>query len=330
MRGIIHRLTHYEQLSKDEAKKLLIELSEGKFNTHSIAVLLTVFMMRPISLDELEGFRDALQELCLHVNLDHPQTIDVCGTGGDEKNTFNISTLTAFVLAGSGISVTKHGNYSVSSVSGSSNVLEHFGVKFSNDQDQLNRCLDQASICFLHAPLFHPAMKNVAPIRKDLKVKTFFNMLGPMINPAFPKHQLVGVFNLELMRMYGYLYQKSDINYTILHSLSGHDEISLTSDCKYISNQKEGIFQADDFGVNYVTDLEIIGGKTAEESADTFYKILSSQGTEAQNNVVSANAGVALSMIKNCSIKEGFETAKENLLNGNAKKSLETLIRLSA
>lgn len=329
MKNIIQRLTHYEQLSKEEARNLLIEISEGKHNPGSIAVLLTIFMMRPITIDELEGFRNALLELCKKVNFDNGETVDLCGTGGDGKNTFNISTLASFVVAGSGIPVTKHGNYGVSSVSGSSNVLESLGVKFSSDEDFLKKSLDKSGICFLHAPLFHPAMKNVAPVRKELGLKTFFNMLGPMINPAFPKHQLTGVFNLELMRMYGYLYQKGNQNYTILHSFSGHDEISLTTDCKFISNAKEGILTTSEFDVKTVSDDEISGGETIEESAGIFLKVISGKGTEAQNNVVCANAGLAISMVKNIPVKEGFDLAKENLLNGNAKKSLNKLIELS-
>ncbi len=330
MKSIIRRLTHYEQLSKEEARNLLVEISEGKHNPSSIAVLLTIFMMRPITIGELEGFRDALQELCLKVKLDNQETIDLCGTGGDGKNTFNISTLASFVVAGVGIPVAKHGNYGVSSVSGSSNVLESLGVKFSSENDFLKRCLDESGICFLHAPLFHPAMKNVAPIRKDLGLKTFFNMLGPMINPAFPKHQLVGVFDLELMRLHGYLYQNGDKNYSIIHSFSGHDEISLTSDAKYISNEKEGIFSAADFGVNAVIDEEIYGGETMAEAKSIFEQIISGKGTEAQNNVVSANAGLAISMVKKKPLKECFELAKEVLVSGKANQTLKKLVELSA
>ena len=329
MKTTIQQLTHYDQLSKEEAFRLLVEISEGKYNPSSIAVLLTVFMMRPISIEELEGFRDALLELCKKVEFGGIETIDLCGTGGDGKNTFNISTLASFVVASFGIPVSKHGNYGVSSVSGSSNVLEALGVKFSDENQFLKRSLEEAGICFLHAPLFHPAMKNVAPIRKELGLKTFFNMLGPMINPAFPKHQLVGVFDLELMRMYSYLYQKGDKNYTILHSFSGHDEISLTSDAKFISNQKEGTLSSADFGVNQVLDEEIFGGESQEEASRIFLHIISGKGTEAQNNVVAANAGLAISMVKNISIKEGFELAKENLLSGKAKMALDKLVHLS-
>lgn len=329
MKAIINRLTHYEQLSKEEAKQLLVDVSQGQSNSTSIAVLMAVFMMRHISIDELEGFRNALQELCKKVDLGGVETIDLCGTGGDGKDTFNISTLASFVVAASGIPVAKHGNYGVSSVSGSSNVLEMMGVKFTNDNDALKRSLNEAGICFLHAPLFHPAMKNVAPIRKELGLKTFFNMLGPMINPAFPKYQMAGVFDFELMRMYGYLYQKGTVDYTILHSFSGHDEISLTTDCKFLSKQEEGIITPSDFRVEYVSDDEIFGGRTLESAAEIFNQIISGKGTEAQNNVVCANAAVAISLVKKNSLQEAFDVAKENLLNGNANASLKNLIELS-
>lgn len=329
MKGIINRLTHYEQLSKEEAYQLLVDISNGKFNPSTIAVLMAVFMMRHISIDELEGFRNALQELCQKVDLGTHETVDLCGTGGDGKDTFNISTLASFVVASCGIPVTKHGNYGVSSVSGSSNVLEMLGVKFSNENDVLKRSLEEAGICFLHAPLFHPAMKNVAPIRKDLGLKTFFNMLGPIINPAFPKYQMAGVFDFELMRMYGYLYQKGNVDYTILHSFSGHDEISLTSDCKFLSNQQEGIISPKDLGVNYVHDEDLFGGNTLESSAKIFQTIISGKGTEAQNNVVCANAAVAISLVKKNSLEDAFSMAKETILNGKANLSLQKLIKLS-
>ena len=329
MKHILNRLINHEQLSKEEARTVLVNISEGKYNQSQIAAFLTVFMMRNVSLDELQGFRDALLDLCLSVDFSEYNTIDLCGTGGDGKNTFNISTLASFVTAGSGIKVTKHGNYGVSSVSGSSNVMEALGIKFSNDRDFLKRCLDKTGICVLHAPLFHPAMKNVAPIRKDLGVKTFFNMLGPMVNPAFPKNQLVGVFDLELARTYGYLYQKSDKNFAILHAMDGYDEISLTGPVKVISKNSENILQAEDFGVKQISESEIFGGETVKESAAIFLNILNGKGTEAQNNVVCANAGMAISIVENCTIKEGFEKAEESLKSGNALNSLKKLQQLS-
>ena len=329
MKALLNRLINHEILSKDEARGVLVNISEGKYNPSQIASFLTVYMMRSITVEELEGFRDALLELCVAVPFEGYNTIDLCGTGGDGKNTFNISTLSSFVTAGAGVHVTKHGNYGVSSVSGSSNVMEHLGIKFSNDKDHLHKCLDEAGICVLHAPLFHPAMKNVAPIRRELGVKTFFNMLGPMVNPAFPKNQLVGVFNLELARMYGYLYQKGDKNYTILHALDGYDEISLTSSTKAIRNTSDMMLDASDFGVDQIQQSDIYGGDSVEASAKIFMKVISGKGTEAQNNVVSANAGMAIATVKGLEPNEGFELAKESLLSGKAKQRLEKLIALS-
>lgn len=329
MKNILNRLINHEILSKEEAKNVLINISNGSYNMSQIASFLTVYMMRSITIEELAGFREALLELCIRVDLSDYNTIDLCGTGGDGKDTFNISTLASFVAAGAGIKVAKHGNYGVSSISGSSNVMEKLGVKFSNDNDFLKKCIDQAGICILHAPLFHPAMKNVAPIRKELGVKTFFNMLGPMVNPSFPKNQLVGVFNLELARMYGYLYQNTDRNFTILHSLDGYDEISLTCPTKYISKSQEGVLNPSDFGVNLLSQSEIEGGKTIEESATMFITIVSGKGTEAQNNVVCANAAMAIATVNGCNPLEGFELAKESLLSGKGLTALNKLQELS-
>ena len=285
--------------------------------------------MRSVTIEELEGFRDALLELCLAVDLSDYDPIDLCGTGGDGKDTFNISTLASFVTAGAGIHVTKHGNYGVSSKCGSSNVMEFLGIKFSNDPDFLKKSIEEAGICVLHAPLFHPAMKNVAPIRRELAVKTFFNMLGPMVNPAFPKNQMVGVFNLELARMYGYLYQNTDKNFTVLHALDGYDEISLTGATKLISNASESMLTPAYFGVNTVLQEEIVGGEDIAESAQIFLNVLGGKGSEAQNNVVCANAGVAIATATNISPKAGFEKAKESLLGGKGLESLKKLQELS-
>ncbi len=330
MKYILNRLINHEQLSKAEARDVLVNISEGKYNASQIAAFVTVYMMRSVTLQELEGFRDALLDLCIQIDVSEYNTIDLCGTGGDGKNTFNISTLASFVTAGADVMVTKHGNYGVSSVSGSSNVMEALGIKFSSDEAFLKKCLDEASICVLHAPLFHPAMKNVGPIRRELGVKTFFNMLGPMVNPAFPKNQLVGVFNLELARMYGYLYQNNNTNFTILHSLDGYDEISLTNDTKYITNTSEGILKAEDFDIKSINQSDIYGGETVKDSATIFTNILNGNGTEAQNNVVCANAAMAISTVKNCNISEGFKLAKDSLNSGKALKSLTTLQQLSS
>ncbi|TGD58923.1 anthranilate phosphoribosyltransferase [Flavobacterium humi] len=329
MKTILNRLIRHETLTSAEAKNVLVNISNGLYNPSQIASFLTVYMMRSITIDELAGFREALLELCIAVDLSAYNTIDLCGTGGDGKDTFNISTLASFITAGAGIHVAKHGNYGVSSISGSSNVMETLGVRFSNDKDFLHKCIEEAGICVLHAPLFHPAMKNVAPIRKELAVKTFFNMLGPMVNPAFPKNQLVGVFSLELARMYAYLYQNTETNFTILHSLDGYDEISLTGSTKTISNTKEGMLKPEDFGVSQLQQTDIQGGTTIEESAAIFMNILSGKGTEAQNNVVCANAGMAIANVKGISPAEGFNLAKESLLSGKALGKLQKLQQIS-
>lgn len=329
MKPILNRLINHETISKEEARKVLINISDGAFTESQVAAFLTVYMMRSITIDELEGFRDALQEMCLSVDLQQYDPIDLCGTGGDGKDTFNISTLASFITAGAGIPVTKHGNYGVSSSCGSSNVMEHLGIRFSSERDFLEKSLEEAGICFLHAALFHPAMKKVAPIRKSLGVKTFFNMLGPMVNPAFPKHQVVGVFDLELARMYGYLYQKTAINFTILHALDGYDEISLTGGTKTISNRSEGILYPDDLGVPEVTPAAIMGGSSVGSAAKIFVDILDGKGTEPQNNVVCANAGIAIATARKISVKEGFESARESLYSGKALKSFTTLQNIS-
>ncbi|MEL0644711.1 anthranilate phosphoribosyltransferase [Olleya sp. Ti.3.14] len=329
MKQILNRLINQESITAEEAKYLLVNISEGAYNQSQVASFLTVYMMRSITLEELQGFRDALLELCIHVNLSEFDPIDLCGTGGDGKDTFNISTLASFVTAGAGVNVAKHGNYGVSSASGSSNVMEALGIHFSNKTDFLKYALEKAGICVLHAPLFHPAMKNVAPIRKELGVKTFFNMLGPMVNPAFPNNQMVGVFSLELQRIYGYLYQNTDKNYSIVHALDGYDEISLTGNTKIISNTAETILNPCDLGLKQLEQSELFGGNTVKDAAKIFKNIINGKGTDAQNNVVCANAGLAIATAKQISHLEGFELAKESLESGRAKTSLEKLIELS-
>ena len=325
MKNILNRLIQHEVLSRQESKDILVGIANKAYNESEIASFLTVYMMRSIQLEELEGFRDALLDLCLAVDLSAYEPIDLCGTGGDGKDTFNISTLASFVTAASGIKVTKHGNYGVSSSCGSSNVMEALGIKFTNDKDYLEKALDQIGICVLHAPLFHPAMKQVAPIRKALGVKTFFNMLGPMVNPAFPTHQMVGVFNLELARIYGYLYQKTDKNYSIVHALDGYDEVSLTGATKIITRENEMVLDPAHFSVNTLQAHEIAGGESVPSAAAIFVNILSGKGTEAQNNVVCANAAVAINTVKNNGILTAFEQAKETLLSGAALKKLQQL-----
>jgi anthranilate phosphoribosyltransferase len=329
MKAILNRLINHEKLSKEESRQMIINIADGQYTSSQIASFLTVYLMRSISLDELEGFRSALLELCLLINIDEYNTIDLCGTGGDGKDTFNISTLSSFVVAGAGIKVTKHGNYGVSSTCGSSNVLEALGVKFSNEKDFLKRCLDQAGICILHAPLFHPAMKNVAPVRRELGVKTFFNMLGPLVNPVKPKNQLTGVFNLELARLYYYLFQKTDTNFTILYGLDGYDEISLTGPTKAFGKNSESLLMPRDFGVDPVSQNAISGGENVDHSTKIFINIIQNKGTIAQQNVVCANAGMAIATALNLSPLEGFEKAKETLLSGKAYNVLSKLQTLS-
>lgn len=329
MKVILNRLINHETISREEARAVLINISQGNYNHSQIAAFLTVYMMRSITIEELEGFRDALLELCIPVHLNGHETIDLCGTGGDGKDTFNISTLASFVTAGAGVPVTKHGNYGVSSTCGSSNVLEYLGVRFTNKEDELKRSLDRAGICILHAPLFHPAMKEVAPIRRELAVKTFFNMLGPMVNPAFPKNQMVGVFNLELARIYGYLYQNTDKNYSILHALDGYDEVSLTGPVKVIGNKSEQVLQAEDLGMRLLRPEEIAGGNTIEENAGIFMNILQGKGSDAQNAVVCANAALAIVTATGKELSSATSMAYESLQSGKALKHFEILKSLS-
>jgi anthranilate phosphoribosyltransferase len=330
MKEVLNKLISHQMLSREESRSILIEMASGTHNTSQIAAFLTVYMMRSVTTEELEGFRDALLELCHAVDLSEYGAIDLCGTGGDGKNTFNISTLASFVCAGAGVPVSKHGNYGVSSTCGSSNVMEFLGIRFSSDPGFLKKSLDQAGICILHAPLFHPAMKEVAPIRKELGVKTFFNMLGPMVNPSFPRYQVVGVFNLELARMYAYLYQNTDKTYSILHALDGYDEITLTGEAKVLGNRIESILTPEDFGLTRLTPESISGGQGIEEAAQIFINVLQGRGTGAQQAVVCANAGVAIATATGCTPKEGFEKAMESLTSGKAHKSFKKLQALSA
>jgi anthranilate phosphoribosyltransferase len=328
MKTVLNELIDHQSLTKANAHEVLIELASGKYNPSQMSSFMTVYMMRNITVEELQGFRDAMLELCIPVRFDQP-VMDVCGTGGDGKNTFNISTLSSFVVAAAGQPVAKHGNYGVSSACGSSNVLEYFGYKFTNDVDELKRSLDRSNICFMHAPLFHPAMKNVAPIRKELGVKTFFNMLGPMVNPAFPKRQLVGVFSLELSRQYGYLYQDTDKDFVILHSLDGYDEISLTGPFKYFSNYGEQLADPADLGLPVVKEVDLSGGETVEESARIFMNVLEGKGTPQQNAAVIANAGMALYCAdQQNGFSPAIEKAKETLASGKALTAFKNLLNL--
>ena len=329
MKDIINKLSSHNTLSKNEAKEVLLNISSGKYNNSHISSFLTIFMMRNITLEELQGFKEALLELCIKIDLSDYNTIDLCGTGGDNKDTFNISTLSAFVTAVAKVNVSKHGNYGVSSSCGSSNVLEFLGIKFSNNKDFLKKSIEKSGICILHAPLFHPAMKNVAPIRKELGLKTFFNILGPLVNPSFPKNQIVGVFNLELARLYSYLFQKTNKNYAIIHSLDGYDEISLTGNVKIITRNEENIFSPQDLSLQKLNSKSINGGETIKESAKIFMNILQNKGTKSQNQVIFANAGLAISTALNISIEDGIEKAKEALKSNKAFEAFNKLKNLS-
>jgi len=330
MKEVLNNLFEYKSLNRDHAKEILKNLAQGAYNNSQVASFLTVYLMRSITVDELEGFREAMLELCIPVDLTAYDPIDLCGTGGDGKDTFNISTLSSFLVAAAGQPVAKHGNNSVSSVCGSSNVLAHFGVKFTNDHDQLLRSMETAGICYLHAPLFHPAMKNVAPIRQELGIKTFFNMLGPMVNPAFVRKQLVGVFSLELARLYAYLYQRSDSQFAIIHALDGYDEISLTGGFKMITKDSEYVFDPGDLNLDTVKPEELYGGSNVEEAAKIFSGILEGKGSRAQNDVVIANAGMSLFGTGYLgSVEESIDAARAALESGEAFRRFKQFIEVN-
>jgi anthranilate phosphoribosyltransferase len=317
MRAILDRLFTHAVLSRQEAYRLLINIASAPLS--QVAALMTVYRMRPVSADELMGFRDAMIELCLVIDLSEFVPIDLCGTGGDGKETFNISTLASFVVAGAGIKVAKHGNYGVSSLCGSSNVLEYLGVRFTGDRDRLRRMMDRAGICYLHAPLFHPAMKTVAPVRRELGIKTFFNILGPLVNPASPAAQAIGVYNLELARLYGYVHQQSDRPFVILHSLDGYDEVSLTGPFKAITRSGENVIQPDELALPMVAPSDLSAGKDVPETAEIFMRILSRRGTPAQNAVVIANAAMAISVARpTMPMADCVAGARDSLLSGRA------------
>lgn len=327
MKQILTHLFEYKTFTKKEAYEILTNIATGKYNNAQIAAFMTAYGMRSIRVEELEGFRDAMYDLCLKLDFSGYELIDLCGTGGDGKDTFNISTLASFVVAGAGYHVAKHGNYGVSSGCGSSNVMEHLGYRFTNDNDELLKQLEGANICFMHAPLFHPAMKTVAPIRRELGIKTFFNMIGPLTNPANPQFQSVGVFSLELARLYGYLYQQGTKKYTILHALDGYDEISLTGDFKTISNQGEKYYQLSEIGFEAIEASTITGGETVEEAAQIFSKVIRGEGTGEQNNVVLANAAIAIQTFHpEKSFGDCFYEAEESLASKKALKSFKALI----
>ncbi len=313
-------------LSREQARENLLKVGNGMHSDAEFASFLTVFKMRPIASEELAGFRDAMAELSLATDLSAYNAIDVVGTGGDGKNTFNISTLAAFIIAGAGVNVTKHGNYAVSSTSGSSNVLELLGYQFSNDHAKLKNDLEKGNFCFLHAPLFHPAMKHIAPVRKALKVQTFFNILGPMINPSSPLHQLLGVNNAKVFGHYKKVYETLNINYAIVNSNDGYDEISLTDNTRYAVKNGEGYFSPSDFGFEKIEPSTIFGGNSLEEAAQIFVNILDGKGTTEQNNVVVANAALGLQLVfPEKLLRECVEMAAESLQSGQALTKLKAV-----
>ncbi|HEY8915278.1 MAG TPA: anthranilate phosphoribosyltransferase [Chitinophaga sp.] len=327
MKKILNYLFEHKTFTREAAKDILISISKGMYNESELAAFMTVFLMRSITINELLGFRDALLELCIPVKLDDYDVLDIVGTGGDAKNTFNISTLSCFIVAGAGAKVAKHGNYGVSSISGASNLMETAGYKFKNDEAKLRAEIEEAGVCFLHAPLFHPALKNVAGIRRQLGIRTFFNMLGPLVNPAFAKHQLIGVYSLEMARVYNYLFQQTDKQYAIVHSMDGYDEISLTSDARIITNKGEQDWTPEQLGRRRVHPEDIYGGNSVEDAAKIFMKILKGEGSWAQNSVVLANSAMGLyCMGKYENYTDCFQAAVTSLESGAAHNAFKKLI----
>jgi len=324
MKNILERLFAHERLSREEARQVLLDISHAKYHHVQVASFATVYRMRPISIPELQGFRDALLELCHPFELNGQESIDIVGTGGDGKNTFNISTISAMVVAGAGYRVTKHGSYGVSSSVGSSNVLQALGYQFTNDTDTLRRQLDKANICFLHAPLFHPAMKEVVPVRKQLGIKTFFNMLGPLVNPAQPTHQLFGTYSQQLSRMYQYIMQETGRRYAIVYALDGYDELSLTGPFRLRTNEEDAVLQPEDMHSPRLAAKALHGGDTAEEAAQIFKKVLNDKASPEQKAVVTANAGLAIHCLRpKQSLSDCIAEARESLESGKAHQVLE-------
>lgn len=327
MKEILQYLFNHSTLTRTEAKTILSEIAQNKFNENEVTAFVTVFLMRTITLDELEGFTEALLQLATPVELDFDSLVDIVGTGGDGKNTFNISTLAAFVVAGTGQKVAKHGNYGVSAISGSSNVLEELGYVFKTNSAGLNHDLERGNICFLHAPIFHPALKTVAPLRKNLGLRTFFNILGPLVNPAKPEYPMIGVYSLEIARLYQYLLQKNGKRFMLVHALDGYDEISLTGDTKIFEKSGESIYSPSELGFSNIAPDTIFGGSTKEEAAKIFMTIISGNGTPEQNLVVVANAAMALKNTqKYGNYEDCLAKAEDSLMSGAALKCLKNIV----
>ncbi len=326
MKKTLEYLFGGNKLTREQAKATLTEVGKGMHSEAEFASFLTVFKMRPLESEELAGFRDAMVELSTVADLSEYKGMDIVGTGGDGKNTFNISTLACFIVAGTGVNITKHGNYAATSNSGASNVLEFLGYEFSNDINKLKADLEKGNFCFLHAPLFHPAMKNIAPVRRALKVPTFFNILGPMINPSKPRYQVLGVNNIENFKHYKNVYQTLDIDYAIVHSTDGYDEISLTADTKFASKSTDCFLSHADFGMDKVETNKLFGGDSVEEAAKIFMNVLTGNGTKEQTNVVIANAAVALNVVyPEKTLLECVKMARESLQSGKALEKLKAV-----
>lgn len=330
MKQILSRLFEHKDLTHEEARQVMLRMGNGEFNESQMAAFISVYLMRSITVDELSGFRAALLEQCLPIDLSEFETIDIVGTGGDNKNTFNISTLSCFTVAGAGGKIAKHGNYGVTSTSGASNVLEFYGVKFTNDLSKLKNSIDKSGVAFLHAPLFNPAMKAVAPVRKNLGMRTFYNVLGPLVNPSKPNCQLLGVYDLKLARLYNYLYQTTKMQYTIVHALDGYDEISLTGDVKWIDPSGERVLSPKQLGFNRLNEGDLFGGNTIPEAAGIFMNVLENKATIAQHDAVVVNAATALQMIRPGKTFEScVSEAKESLESGKAKTAFMKFIELN-
>jgi anthranilate phosphoribosyltransferase len=327
MKPYLNQLIEKQNLTTQQAQEALLKIGQGEANNSQIAAFLMGIQQKGITVDELEGFREAMLSLAVQIDLSDFDAMDIVGTGGDGKDTFNISTTSAFVLAGAGQNVAKHGNHGVSSSVGSSTVLEYLGVNFSNDESYLKQKLETAGICYMHAPLFHPAMKYVAPIRKELGMKTFFNILGPLLNPANVQKQFSGVYNLPVFDLYAQLFGRTSAKFAIIYDLAGYDEISLTNDFQISSyvNKDKSIISPKSLGFDLQQKSDIYGGGTIEESATILINVLKNEATEAQTNVVLANSGFALSIAKDISIEEGIDQAKESLLSGKAYLCLKKL-----
>lgn len=331
MKDILYRLFEHQYLGRDEAHRILHNIATGCYDDAQIASLITVFLMRNISVDELMGFREALLDMRVPVDLAEYKPIDIVGTGGDGKNTFNISTAACFVVAGAGYKVVKHGNYGATSVSGASNVMQQHGVKFTTDVGQLRRSIEECNLAYLHALLFNPALKAVANVRKHLGVRSFFNMLGPLVNPVMPTYQLLGVYNLPLLRLYNYTYQESGTRFAVVHSLDGYDEISLTGEFKVATADKEKLYTPEMLGFQRIAEADLDGGETPEAAARIFDSVLDGTTTRAQRDCVIANAGFAIHVIRpELPVADCIAEARESLEAGKARATFLRFLSLNS